>query len=200
VIVYSYCALDLQDELNNGGWTTLLAVYNNTFVASSSWSCGLVYYEQHAGSRLLRFYNNLFFDNGLSPSNGYGYVLANVDAFGLVDYNIYGGHSSWSAVSGGQVNSSGVNRYSSLAAWQGAMNGSTGADVHSQDAVATLANAGANALKYKVTSGIAFGSGRVGGVSSGSAVNIGAWDGVVTQIGSGGAGSPVPDAPVLSVS
>ncbi len=199
VIVYSYSALDLQAELNNGGWSTPLFIYNNTFVASSGWSTGLDYYERTSGSRLVRFYNNLFFDNGLAPSNGYGYIIANSDAFGLIDFNLYGGHSSWSAVPGGQVNSTGVARYSSLAAWQGALSGSSGADAHSQNGVATFSSSGANASRYKVTGGIAFGSGRVGGVSTGGAVNVGAWDGTTTQIGAG-ANSTMPSAPALSVS
>jgi hypothetical protein len=200
VILYSYIALDLQDELNEGGWTTPLTIYNNTFVASSSWATGIDYYEQTSGSRLLRFYNNLYFDNGLSSSGGYGYVLANVDAFGLIDYNIYGGHPSWSSVTPGQVNSDGVARYSSLGAWQGSLGGSTGADAHSQSAVATFSNAGQNAAQYQVTSGIAFGSGRTGGTSSGTAVNIGAWDGIATQIGASSGTTTIPVAPVLSVS
>jgi hypothetical protein len=201
IIVYSYAAVDIQAELNNGGWSTPVAIYNNTFVAVQSWDTGLVYYERTAGSRLLRFYNNLYFDNG--HSGGYGYLLANGDAPGLIDYNIYGGHPSWSTVPGGQVNSSGITRYSSVSAWQASVSGSTGADAHSQSAVVTFSNAGQNALQYKITSGPAFGTGRVGGVASGAACNIGAWDGTVTQIGVGSTTTvptAVPDAPTLSVS
>lgn len=197
IIVYNYLALDLQAELNNGGWSTPLAIYNNTIVAASSWTAGLIYYEQTAGARLLRFYNNLFLDSGIAPTS-YGYTLANIDAFTLTDYNIYGGHAAWSTVKGGQWNSTSATGYPSFAAWQSSLSGSTGADAHSQNAVVAVVGIGLNALKYQLTTGIALGAGRVGGVAAGAAVNVGAWDGVVTQIGSGTL--VVPNSPVLNVS
>jgi hypothetical protein len=197
VIVFSNLAFDLQSELNNGGWTTPLAIYNNTLIAKSGWSTGIVFYEQTSGSRLLTAYNNLFFLS--SASSGYGYSLTNKDAFSLVNYNLYGTSAKWTTVGGGAWNSIGAAGYSSMAAWQAAIAGAAGADANSPSALAVFSNAGANALQYQVSSGPAYQAGRVGGVSSGSVVNIGAWDGTVSRIGYDSQ-SVIPGAPVLSVS
>jgi hypothetical protein len=54
------------------------------------------------------------------------------------------------------------------------------------------------AAKYQLAGGsAAANAGRVGGVSSGAACNIGAWDGTVTQIGSsvGATAMILPDPP-----
>jgi len=67
---------------------------------------------------------------------------------------------------------------------------------------------GKGATQFQLASGSpCIGAGRVGGVASGTACNIGAWDGTVTQIGasftSGAGSSPppaVPNPPVLTVS
>jgi len=67
---------------------------------------------------------------------------------------------------------------------------------------------GAGATQFQLATGSpCIGAGRVGGVASGTACNIGAWDGTVTQIGasftSGAGSSPppaVPNPPVLTVS
>lgn len=64
---------------------------------------------------------------------------------------------------------------------------------------------GKGASQFQLASGSpCIGAGRVGGVTSGAACNIGAWDGTVRQIGcsfaGGTTGTPVPSAPVLTVS
>jgi hypothetical protein len=189
--------MDLEAELNNGGWTTPVLIYNNTMISTSGISDdGVRWFEQNPGSRLLKFYNNLFFDSGHAPG-GYGYVIANSGAFALCDYNCYGGSSRWTLVPPGSHSSAGANTYSSLSAWQAAIS----ADAHSQNGVAAFSNGGALAQKYRVTSGLAYQAGKVGGVSSGATVNIGAWDGIATQIGSSTTGGvTIPDPPILSVS
>jgi hypothetical protein len=187
--------MDLKAELGNGGWTTPLVVYNNTFISTAGFGGGITFYEQLAGSRLLTFYNNLYYENGHAPSS-YGYVNSNSDAFALADYNIYGGHAQWSTAQVGAHDSTGTTYETSLSSWQGA----TGVDAHSSSAVVVFTSQGTMALQYKITSGIALLAGRVGGTSSGTPCNVGAWDGTSNIIGYAGSPLVTPKQPVLSVS
>jgi hypothetical protein len=184
LVAHDQC-IDIEAELSNGGWTTPVNVYNNTFITgtASGQTQYFRYFEQTAGANLLSFYNNLFFDNGHAPATNYGYMITNVGAFALLNYNCYGGGSGsqWNTVAAGAHTSAGVTNRT-FAGWKGVVNG--GADANSVNSVATLTNAGARALQYTVTTGAAFGTGKVGGISAGASRNIGAWDGIVTQIGS----------------
>lgn len=157
------------------------SIYNNTCIASAALNgCGVLGFEQTAGQKPLTFYNNLFYDAGFNAVNQYGWFWTNKDAFTLCDYNIYGTHqgSSWASFSTngtqGGLNSS----VATFALWQAAI----GLDAHSStNATNPFTSAGAFALQYKVASGPAFQTGKIGG--TGAACNVGAWDGIVTQIG-----------------
>lgn len=86
--------------------------------------------------------------------------------------------------------------------------GATGFDTHSitsSPSFQAAITAGAGPAQFHLASGSpCSGTGRVGGVASGAACNMGAWDGTVTQIGcsflSGTSAPAVPNAPTLSVS
>lgn len=171
---------DLQAELGNGGWTTNLEIFNNTCIAPSGISvAGLVYYEQTASTFLLKFYNNIFYD-GASPS-GYGYALCNVDAFSICNFNCWGGSSGsvWNTVAGGNHGSTGATSRN-FTGWKSAIGSLDAASVNT---AASFNNQGPYALQYTVTTGAAYQTGKTGGTAGGSTVNMGAWDGIVTQIG-----------------
>ena len=115
----------------------------------------------------------------MGTPGGYGYFLVNADAFALIDYNLYSGGALWTTVPAGNHTSSGATSHTSLTSWQSAVGG----DAHSITTAPTFTNAGSYALQYTTTTGSAYQAGRVGGLSSGAPINLGAWDGNVTQIG-----------------
>jgi len=138
-------------------------------------------FETTAGSHVISGWNNLYADEGFTPASTYSYTTFNLDFSTKWDYNIYGGHNLYGTVPSGTQSSSGFVGYSSLAAWQSA----TGVDAHSTSTTTNpFTNNGAFQLQYQVQSGsTAYQTGRVGGVSTGAACNVGAWDGTVTEIG-----------------
>lgn len=126
-------------------------------------------------------FNNLFWDNGASNLNTYGYNSGNVDVFALCDYNIYGTINRFTTfpANGGTPSSTTAQTF---ATWKTAIGNK---EAHSStNSTNPFTNNGSRALAYQVTAGVAFGTGKVGGVSTGAACNVGAWDGTVTQIGS----------------
>jgi hypothetical protein len=88
--------------------------------------------------------------------------------------------------------------------------GTTGFDTHSITSNPTFSTTivpGNGPNQFQLASGSpCLGAGRVGGGATGAAVNMGAWDGTVTQIGcsflsaTGSSAPVVPNAPTLSVS
>lgn len=184
ILVQGIQGMDLEAELNEGGWTTACNVYNNSFVngRASAPQEFFRWFENASGSRLLTFYNNGFYDNGFHPPGSYGYMLVNSDAPTLLDYNAYGGGSSWNTVSPGAINSgTGLTNYTTLAAWKAAIS----ADSNSISTASNpFTNNGSRALQYQIGSSSPwYQAGRVGGSGS-TACNLGAWDGTVTRIGS----------------
>lgn len=156
--------------------------YNNTWDragGSGAQATGLMRCIEASGSSaLISAYNNLVYDNG-AGSITYGYMTANTDGFAVCDYNIYGTGAQFGtcAANGGTSVTS-----RTFAAWKTAIGN---LDAHSSQSSANpFTNGGANALQYLVQSGSpAYQTGKVGGVVTGAACNVGAWDGIVTQIG-----------------
>jgi hypothetical protein len=165
----------------------------------------------NSANRLSKYYNNIILttqSTGGSDVSGYqGKLNAAVGGFSVLDYNDYfplnGNYAGmWGITTGGT--------YSTLAAWQSAIGGDAHALTVDPQFAPGSANikAGGGSNQFKLASGSALvNAGRVGGASGGAPVNMGAWDGTVTQIGcnftSGSAGSGnnvVPAAPTLSVS
>lgn len=157
--------------------------YNNTCIAN--YVGGPSFWQEGWGGTTTN-YNNIVFDQ-MSSRNGLMAFQSTVPAPGSVyigAYNLYGD------VNG--VCDMGWNEHASytslpnifaLAAFQT----TTGQDLTSIIGQATYAGAtgtGTNAGAYKLAGGSAGTNlGRVGGTSSGAVCNVGAWDGIVTQIG-----------------
>lgn len=204
VICANGMALDFNNDNPTHSYTdSPLYIYNNTIVMVGKQTNGFVSggYDGSGSGHQVSAYNNLYYDNGQGASE-YGYWLTNTDAFALCDYNIYGSWNSFSTVAPGSNTSAGMTSRNSLSAWAAAIGGH---EVHSSTSSASpFASAGLNALKYQLTSSaLAYEAGRVGGTAGGAICHIGAWDGMVTQIGcnfADGAVSVLPDAPALSVS
>ena len=173
--------INTDNDTGQNGWYTPVQIYNNTFVLSSNWNAGgaigIRYFEMATGAKKLTAYNNLFANQGFTIGSSYGYVQMNIDAANILDYNCYiGSGLQFTTVPNGTQSSAGTVSYTTIAAWRTA----TGADAHSlaPGASSPFTNAGTYANQYTVTSGsVAFAAGKTGGLSTGAATNIGAWDG-----------------------
>jgi hypothetical protein len=177
---------------------------NNTIYAASGTAGGPSLHTKKAGCEP-SFYNNIWYFTGswgelraLTVSiDGNGSALMRV-----LDYNCYGpGATSWRTQRGyGEPytpnSGAGYAVVSSAAAWQSATGGDrTGRSLFATDPRFTMSGTGAE--RFKLQSGSpCIGAGRVGGLSSGAAVNMGAWDGKVTQIGCHFGQTPRPPADI----
>jgi hypothetical protein len=177
-----------------------IAFYNNTWdLAGGSPAVGVRfegnsgYGRGQAGGTLFSYYNNLIYDNG-ATNNGYGYVVCNSDGFTVCDYNIYGAINKFATYPAFGGTSGPASQ--TFASWKTAIGGDSHSSTNSTN---PFTNTGSYALQYLVQSGSpAYQAGRVGGVASGAACNIGAWDGTVAQIGCNFAGGVLaPNAPLL---
>ena len=158
-----------------------------------------------ARSNLIQCYNNIVVCTANGSGPYYGTVAVSPGGFAVLDYNCYE-LASYSAGWGLNGASGGNTTYNSLAAWQSASRADANSIVGSPTFAAAITS-GAGPAQFKLSANSPCnGRGRVGGVSSGAACNLGAWDGTVTQIGASAtsATSPppaaVPDAPTLTVS
>jgi hypothetical protein len=149
--------------------------YNNTCICNTN-SDLVLGWEKYSGN--FQNYNNVIIDqvhivNGLICAVlGGPYILGS--------YNIY--DDATHTPNFVTVPSPGGARTTqSFAAFQTA----TGQDSTSVIATPTFAGSFGvqNAANYQLTGSVGIGTGHVGGVAGGAAVNAGAWDGVVTQIG-----------------
>ena len=175
-----------------------VAVYNNTWdMAGQAGNLGIRLEENvgygsgQAGGTLFSVYNNLFYDNG-STDNNYGYLCCNIDGFTVCDYNIYGTINRFYAYG---VNGGAPTGTVTFTGWKTA----TGKEAHSTtNSGNPFTNNGARSLQYQISPGSpAYQTGRVGGLTAGAVCNVGAWDGIVTQIGYSSAGLIQPNPPIL---
>ena len=186
------------------GWTTPLLVFNNTFISSSPGMTAIWGTTASGGS--LQWYNNIV--TGTTNSS-YGNFLANPAAPKLWDYNLFAGSGmTWVLRQNGSLASS-LASYSSATSFASGLasnGGISGAEAHSVTGSPSFANTGTYAALYQLAAGSAGkGAGSTTGTSSGTACDMGAWGNGATQIGCSfspgtSAPSPVPSAPVLSVS
>ena len=203
IVLHDGSGICLQNDTGQNGWDTPVQIYNNTLVMTANQVAGDPVLSAYANSASVSpmpvaAYNNLVYDGGYSLSSNYGYWLANVNAFSLCDYNIYGAGSVYCLVPAGQTTSSGETTYSSLSSWASAIGG---LEKHSSASGANpFTNSGTFAGQFQVQAGSpAYQAGRVGGVSTGAACNVGAWDGTAGQIGCNFVGGEVvPSPPVLN--
>jgi hypothetical protein len=185
--IFDSCGRVTFGESNNANHTMAVQWYNNTIYDPRGSVGGTVVLQ--AGSPLIQHYNNL-------------YVMPNA-----------GSVSGFASFSSGNTNPMGFDAVyapsgSASGAFSGGVNGDPGLTSNPLWTVAVASIvAGGGASQFQLGAGSpCLSAGHVGGTSSGRACNVGAWDGTVTQIGanftsgSTGTASPVPSAPVLSVS
>lgn len=167
------------DTVGSGTRTSQTALnwYNNTCAGS-----GMQRFSP-AGTATVTHYNNIYTQ---SITTGRGMTDFNVDGVALTDYNLYATPFAIGLTASG---SSGYpTLYTSFAAYQAAIAaGTTGKEASSASGGATFANASGTFLKatdWQITAAsLGFNAGKTGGTSAGATVNMGAWDGTVTQIG-----------------
>lgn len=170
-----YCKVNAPTRMS-------VAIYNNTFVLTRTLAGdnGGWWGPSASASNRISYYNNIFHRNGFSM--GYmGDLAISAGAVGTVNYNMYSSTMRINLLSPLNSNngSTVVTPYSSLSAWRSA----SGADANSiQAAPVFVGGSGAGAYALAANSP-GRSAGRVGGVSTGAAVHIGAWDGVATQVG-----------------
>jgi hypothetical protein len=158
-------------------------IYNNTFVLTRNLpgDNGGWWGPSAAATHQISYYNNIIRRNGFSM--GYmGDLAVSTQAVGIINYNSYD-PAAFRANILSPLNSNSsattVTAYSSLSSWRSA----TGADANSTQA-APIFVGGSKAAAYALAANSpGLNAGRVGGVSSGAAVHLGAWDGRVTRIG-----------------
>jgi hypothetical protein len=179
---------------NNQVW------YNNTLVGIPNCSVGSWIRFGAAGT--IKFYNNVI---SRGSTGGRGDVDTSAGAFALIDYNCYPASPSLG------LSAPGTTAYptalsNSLSSWASALSsGTAGRDSHSVAANPMFVASGSGPGYYKLQSGSpCVGKGSSNGTSSGNATDMGAWGNGASQVGCnfapGASSSPVPDAPVLSVS
>lgn len=170
-----------------------VSFYNNTFVLTKALpgDNGVVCGPSASVSKKVSFYNNIVLRNGHAV--GYlGDLSISTGSQGTIGYNCYDPGafranlmSPTNSYSGSTV----VSAYTSLASWQAALtaNGAPagGRDANSIQSLPGFAAAGSGAAYYKITSGPCYRTGLGG-------VNMGAWDGNVTQIGCNFGAAPMP--------
>jgi len=170
------------------------AYYNNTWDlngGAGSPGIGMRMLEAPSHSGIFSCYNNLCYDNGFRGGMEYGYNSCNADGFAVCDYNIYGTRNTFTTYG---TNGSDEQTSRTFSSWKAVI----GRDAHSStNSINPFTNSGSRALGYQVQAGSpAYKAGRVGGVASGAVCNVGAWDGVVAQIGSNlSGGMAAPNAP-----
>ena len=190
------------------GWVCPVFCYNNTIVLNHSpYPAIWIVSEQAYVTRGITCYNNIY--TGAADSSGYQCFVTNPTGPAVWDYNMYlPSGMSW-ALRQDSALASVLGTYTSAAAFGAAIaanGGISGAESHSISAAPTFANTGTLAQLYQLASGSAGkGAGRVGGVPSGAACDMGAWGNGATQIGcsftsTSTPAAPVPMAPALSVS
>lgn len=179
---------------NDGGFSSAspITVRNNTvYLRSSGAKQGFNLVTRSSGQGEPDVYNNIISIGGSATwttvramwitVNGAGTALT-----GVIDYNCYEGSTEWSTQTGyGYPYYGGdIGTMTSRTAWQNATGkDQTGRSLFATNPLFTLTGSNADRFQLQATSPC-LNAGRVGGLSSGATRNIGAWDGVVTQIGS----------------
>jgi hypothetical protein len=166
-------------------------IYNNTFVGDPNWT--VVGMERFTGASLLTHYNNLYHRTSTTGNTQRGDFNCNASSLSLTDYNWFPPTPALGLTANGST-AHPPSVLTSISAWAAAITSpAIGKDAHSLTAASTFANAGGSLLlasDYQLPgtygnggTSIGANAGSSNGQTSGTAVNIGAWDGVVTQIG-----------------
>ena len=187
------------DTSNGGG----ALIYNNTFIQGGTGGAFSVNLLGATGP--VTSYNNLIVSQGHVTT---GIISVYGPAYTLGAYNTYDDSShapNWATTS---TNTTPLTptTYSPLSNWQTAVSTDTTSEVATPVFSGTIGNGTLDPFNYTLTGTIGVGTGHIGGVAGGAAVNRGAWDGLVTQIGANfpettlvinvAGGLPVPPAAV----
>jgi hypothetical protein len=179
-----------------------MVYYNNTcyVLNGGSFQLGLMWQSQGSGS--VKHYNNIW----VSGNPGYGTVVFSPTggAVAVSNYNCYAGASSSNFGTG---TGGAPSKNYALSSWRSAM-GQDASSISPSSSNGMFSSPGGaqNPAGYKLASGsVCVSAGRVGGNSSGTACDMGAWGydptlgAVPTQIGANlTASARVPGAPVLN--
>jgi hypothetical protein len=172
--IFDSCPSQIKSVDINNQDTQGIYWYNNTvYNPSTASSPPAGQFATSGSSAPIYHYNNIW-----NTTSGSVYVNLTNSSITVCDYNCYATAS---------------------------VTGNTGFDKHSitsNPTFSTTITPGSGSNQFQLASGSpCLGAGRVGGLSTGVAVNMGAWDGTVTQIGCNFlSGSLVPNAPTLTVS
>ncbi|MGB9329443.1 MAG: right-handed parallel beta-helix repeat-containing protein [Steroidobacteraceae bacterium] len=193
------------------GWICPVYCYNNTIVLTPASGTNVypaiwIVSEKAYVTRGIRCYNNIY--SGAADRSGYMSFVTNPTGPAIWDYNMYiPSGMSWALRADSGLDTV-LGTYTTASAFGAAIaanGGISGVESHSIAGAPTFTKTGTLAQLYQLASGSAGkGAGRVGGVTSGAACDMGAWGNGATQIGcnftSGAAAPAVPMAPTLSVS
>lgn len=171
---------DFRKSDGGGGWYSSLELYNNLFstISSSGASYGMM---MRAGAGKVKIFNNIIMEAG---TGDHCYIALNVDAPGVLDYNLYyrsSGSANWQTFPS-QTNNN-RSSYGTFAAWKAAFNVAVEANGIS-GSNPLFVGTGMNAAKYQLQSGSpAKNAGKSNGTVNGTTTDIGPWGNGAIAIG-----------------
>jgi hypothetical protein len=185
--VFDSCSSIHACDVNNVSSQNIY-FYNNTIYDTRSGSNIVIDLRTTAPAKA-EFYNNILVTTANSGGSTYGTLALSSGNFSNVSNNCYflkSGSGGW-----GQGT-----LFSSLAAWQASAGSPDAHSIAANPVFALAITPGNGSAQFKLGTGSPCLGAGTGGV------NIGAWDGTVTQIGSNFAASPIetPASPTLVVS
>jgi hypothetical protein len=180
IIAGQVCTLiETLDE--SGYFPNGIDFYNNTCVIKPSAASRGPLFRAAAGT--MKFYNNIVVDQSTGGSD-HAAVAVNVNGPGVMDYNLWYATNEIRFSTYSNATDTSRDTVSTHNLFKSAMGGTDDANsISGSDPEFTGAGSRAEAYQLQVGSP-ALDTGHVGGVSGGASVNMGAWDGAVTRIGS----------------
>ncbi len=161
-----------------GNYTNALDFHNNTAYDTRSTSVALLLDQRATSTGTATSYNNIFVQTAATSAT-YGYVA--FSNLSLSDFNCYG----YSNNTDGWYNS--ATQYSTFANWKASAGTPDTHGVSTTPSGITFTGSitpGAGPTQYQLsTMSPCYQTGKTGGTTGGTTVNMGAWDGIVTQIG-----------------
>ena len=192
---------------NSGTFTTPVQIYNNTVICTTTGPGPVVGWIPATanGTGAMQYYNNIYSSHGSGSFNNFGNFRTNPSAIKVMDYNLVPSSGvSWAFYQNASPTSL-IASYATIAALANALSAlgiGVGLEAHSVTGAPTFVGTGSLAAQYQLASAsLGKGSGRIGGIGSGAATDMGAWGNGATQIGCNFTSGAVktPDSPALTV-
>jgi hypothetical protein len=181
--IFDSCSGTHACDVNNISAQNLY-YYNNTIYDTRS---GSNVVADLRSSAISQFYNNILVTTANTGGGSYGTLALSSGKWSNVSNNCYFLHSSNGGWGQGTT-------YNSLAAFQASAGSLDSGSIASNPTFTASITPGAGTAQFKLGSGSpCIGTGTGG-------INMGAWDGTVTQIGYDFSSGPIPDSPRLIVS